>query len=325
MATAAAEAEAASQARRSPVLWSGRWPAVCGPPRVLPQRLCASACPRSCPVLWRTLSPVQTNFLSSAESWNQDGDRCCWGWAENSLKKSLHRSWKRANRVLATRILLKVFFSCYKGKANTSEIGNLLFSYLFICLFIYLYFIGCFICLHFKCYPLSWFTPQKLPIPSPFLLLLWGCAPTEPHTPVSSPSHSSTLGHRAFTEPLLPLLPEKAILCYICGWSHGSLHVYSLVGGLVPGSSGGLVGWCCSSYGVVNSFSSFSPFSNSSIGGPVLSPMVGCDHRLCTCQAVAEPLRRQLYKAPVGTHFLASTIVSAFGDCRLFFKNGDNG
>jgi hypothetical protein len=37
---------------------------------------------------------------------------------------------------------------------------------------------------------------------------------------------------------LFPLMPYKAILCYICGWSHGSLHVYSLVGGLVPGSSG---------------------------------------------------------------------------------------
>jgi hypothetical protein len=51
MATAAAEAEAASQARRTPVLWSGWWPVVCGPPRLLPQRLCASARPRSCPVL----------------------------------------------------------------------------------------------------------------------------------------------------------------------------------------------------------------------------------------------------------------------------------
>jgi hypothetical protein len=39
--------------------------------------------------------------------------------------------------------------------------------------------------------------------------------------------------------PLLPLMSNKTILCYICGWSHGSLHVYSLVGGLVPGSSGG--------------------------------------------------------------------------------------
>jgi hypothetical protein len=43
------------------------------------------------------------------------------------------------------------------------------------------------------------------------------------------------------------LIPDKAILCYICGWR----HVYFLVGGLVPGSSEGLVGWyCCSSYGV---------------------------------------------------------------------------
>jgi hypothetical protein len=76
MASAALEAEAAFRARRTPALCSGRWPAVCGPQRVLPQQLCASACPRSCPVLWRTLSPVQTNFLSSAESWNQDG-ACC--------------------------------------------------------------------------------------------------------------------------------------------------------------------------------------------------------------------------------------------------------
>jgi hypothetical protein len=36
---------------------------------------------------------------------------------------------------------------------------------------------------------------------------------------------------------LFPLMPDKAILCYICDWSHGSLHVYCLAGGLVPGSS----------------------------------------------------------------------------------------
>jgi hypothetical protein len=37
--------------------------------------------------------------------------------------------------------------------------------------------------------------------------------------------------------------------------------------------------------------------------------------RLCICQALAEPLRIQLYQAPVNKHFLASTIVSGFGDC----------
>jgi len=30
---------------------------------------------------------------------------------------------------------------------------------------------------------------------------------------------------------LLPLVPNKAILCYTCSWSHGSVHVYSLDGG----------------------------------------------------------------------------------------------
>ena len=38
--------------------------------------------------------------------------------------------------------------------------------------------------------------------------------------------------------PLLPLMSNKSILCYICSWSHGLLHVYSLLGGLVHGSFG---------------------------------------------------------------------------------------
>ena len=38
--------------------------------------------------------------------------------------------------------------------------------------------------------------------------------------------------------PPLPLMSDQAILCYICSWSHESHHVYSLVGDLVPGSSG---------------------------------------------------------------------------------------
>jgi hypothetical protein len=35
----------------------------------------------------------------------------------------------------------------------------------------------------------------------------------------------------------------------------------------------------------------------------------------CICQALAEPLRRQVYEAPVCEHLLASTIVSGFGGC----------
>ena len=37
--------------------------------------------------------------------------------------------------------------------------------------------------------------------------------------------------------PLLPLMPNKAIICYICCWGHGYVHLYSLICGLVPGSS----------------------------------------------------------------------------------------
>jgi hypothetical protein len=35
---------------------------------------------------------------------------------------------------------------------------------------------------------------------------------------------------------------------------------------------------------------------------------------LCICQALPDPLRRQLYQAPVSKHLLASTIVSGFSD-----------
>jgi hypothetical protein len=36
---------------------------------------------------------------------------------------------------------------------------------------------------------------------------------------------------------------------------------------------------------------------------------------ICTGQALAEPLRRQLYQAPVSKHFLASAKVSECGGC----------
>lgn len=88
----------------------------------------------------------------------------------------------------------------------------------------------------------------SLPPPHPHIPLHWGIRP------------------RQDQGPLLPLMPYKAILCYICRWSHRSIPMYSWDDGLV---SGCLVGWyCCSSYQVANPFSSFSPFSNSSIEEP---------------------------------------------------------
>jgi hypothetical protein len=48
---------------------------------------------------------------------------------------------------------------------------------------------------------------------------------------------------------------------------------------------------------------------------PVLSPMVGCIC-ICTGQVLLEPLREQLYQAPVSKCFLASAILWGFGVCR---------
>jgi hypothetical protein len=54
--------------------------------------------------------------------------------------------------------------------------------------------------------------------------------------------------------------------------------VYSFVDDLVPPLGGLVGGYYCSSYGVANPFNSLGPFSNSFIGDPTLSPMVGCKH-----------------------------------------------
>ena len=102
---------------------------------------------------------------------------------------------------------------------------------------------------------------HPLPLPCPDIPLQWGMEPSQDQG------------------PLLPLMTDKAILCYICSWNHGSVHVYSLVGGIVPGSSGDTVGsYCCSSYGAATPFSSFGTLSSSSIGEPTLSSMFGCEH-----------------------------------------------
>ena len=74
---------------------------------------------------------------------------------------------------------------------------------------------------------------------------------------------------------VLPLMPNKAILYLICGSSLGLFHVYSLVGGLVPWSSGGS-GWLILLFFLTNPFSAFIP--NSSIGNHMLSSMVGCEY-----------------------------------------------
>ena len=92
----------------------------------------------------------------------------------------------------------------------------------------------------------------------PFPVLLFGNPSSHPpslclYEGAPLPTHPSSrpgiplywgIEHIQAQGPLLPLMSNKAIFCHICDQCHGSLHVYSLVGGPVPGSSGGGVLSC---------------------------------------------------------------------------------
>ena len=146
-------------------------------------------------------------------------------------------------------------------------------GYLFFLLFP-IFYIGYFIYLHFKCYP-----PFQLPLHK---------APVSMRVLPHQPTHSC-LSALAF--PYLGSLHRtKGLPSQWCQINQSSATY--LAGAMIPtppppcvlfGSwfspwefLGGLVGWyCCSSSGVANPFNSFSPFSNSSVGYPMLILMLG--------------------------------------------------
>jgi hypothetical protein len=127
----------------------------------------------------------------------------------------------------------------------------------------------------------SRFPLQKLPIPPTPHFYAGALPPTHPILPYH-PSIPLCWGIEPSQDqgPSLSLLPDKAMLCYIlqleprvppCAFFGWSFSPWELWGSLT-------VRYCCSSYGVANPFTSFSPSSNSSIGVPVLSPVVDCAH-----------------------------------------------
>ena len=112
-------------------------------------------------------------------------------------------------------------------------------------------------------------------------------------------------------------MPEKAILCYISSWSHVPSHLYSLVGEFVPVNSGGI--WLVDTVVLM----CLQPLSAPSVlaltsllGSPCSVGYLALCIHICIGQAMAEPLREQLYQAPVSKHFLASAVVSGFGVCK---------
>jgi hypothetical protein len=135
----------------------------------------------------------------------------------------------------------------------------------------------------------------------------------KPPTPVSWPWHSPTLGHRAFTRPrtshpiddqlIHPLIHMQLELwvppCVFFGWwfSPWELWGYSFIYIVVPpiGLQTHSAPWVLSLAPSLGTLCSF-------------EWMVERIH-FCICQALEEPLRRQLYQAPVSKHLLASTTV----------------
>jgi hypothetical protein len=143
-------------------------------------------------------------------------------------------------------------------------------------------------------------------MPSTLSLLLWGYSPTHPPTYVSSPCHYSTLGYRAFTGPRAsppfdvqqghPLLHMQLDPCvppcvlFVWWFSPWELWIIWLVDIVLP---------MVMQTPTVPSVASLTP----SFGTLCSVQLLAASICLCICQALAEPLRRQLHHAPASIHW----------------------
>jgi hypothetical protein len=154
--------------------------------------------------------------------------------------KSSHLNWLAKRRIIAILSIALV---------------NALFGSSFIIIIIN------FIYLHFKCISLPDF-PTTNPLSHPPSPCLYESAPPLPTPNCLSISLCWGMEPSQDQGPPLPLMPDKAILCFYAPGAMGS-SMYTLCLMVSPlGALGGLVGcYCCSSYGVANTFSSFKTFS----------------------------------------------------------------
>ena len=109
--------------------------------------------------------------------------------------------------------------------------------------------------------------------------------------------------------PPLLLMSNKAILSYICSWSHESYHVF-FDWWFSPWELWGywlvhivVLLWGCKPLQLLGIFSLTPP-----LGTLCSVQWMAVSIHFCICQALAEPLRRQLYQAPVSKLLLASAI-----------------
>lgn len=181
--------------------------------------------------------------------------------------------------VLQTCEIGQIYFTRYEFpplECTLIPIKQMLIAHRLKCYFFLFikFLLDIFLYLHFKCYSPSRFPVHKPPFP-PLPLTHMGIPSIHlPYRPHHIPLHwGSNLG-RTKDFPFL-WCTNKAILCYICSWSPGSVHVQSFSSGLVPRNSGWLALlflWGC------KLLDSFSTSFNSPQGGPVLSSVVCCQH-----------------------------------------------
>jgi len=134
----------------------------------------------------------------------------------------LPRGQERRNYLADVLVLL----SKSRGRHHVLKLPAVCFLFSFS--FFIFSFIGYFLYLHFKHYLLSWFPPHpRIPLSQPSALRR--CSPHSSshffHPPPGIP-----LPWCIKPSQVLPLMSYKAILCYICSWSHELLLVYFLFG-----------------------------------------------------------------------------------------------
>ena len=106
-------------------------------------------------------------------------------------------------------------------------------------------------------------------------------------------------------------------------WSHGSLHVYSLVGSLVPGSFGCVCVWggslavwyCCSPMGLQTPSAPSVLSLTPPLGNPVLSPVVGWEHLPVYVSDSDIASQETTITSSCQQYFFPSAIVSGFCVC----------
>jgi len=151
-------------------------------------------------------------------------------------------------------------------------------------------------------------TPYPIPPPPASMRVL-----SHPPTPTSLPWHSPILGHQVFPGPrasppigahqshphLLMQLEPWVCPCVLFGWWFSPWELWfigiAVLMGLQAPSAPSIL--------------SLTP----PMGTPFSVQWLATSIHFCICHALAEPLRRQLYQAPVSMHFLASSILSSFG------------